>query len=89
MFAERRGHCLTGPIAVRGAQPGDMLAAAPGRLRPGDWGWTVAAAQDTPVTRRLGLARVRPPWLLWELDADAGKGTANGGFTRALARSSA
>ena len=26
MFPAARGHCLTGPIAVRGAQPGDMLA---------------------------------------------------------------
>ena len=55
-----RGHCLTGPIEVRGAQPGDMLALRLIDLRPGDWGWTVAAALDTPVTRRLGLAEGRP-----------------------------
>ena len=85
MFPVARGHCLTGPIAVRGAQPGDMLALRLTDLRPGEWGWTVAAAQDTPVTRRLGLAGGPPAWLLWELDADAGKGTADRGFTRALA----
>jgi acetamidase/formamidase len=85
MFPVPRGHCLTGPIAVRGAQPGDMLALRLTDLRPGEWGWTVAAAQDTPVTRRLGLAGGPPAWLLWELDADAGKGTADRGFTRALA----
>ncbi|HEX5294750.1 MAG TPA: acetamidase/formamidase family protein [Streptosporangiaceae bacterium] len=85
MFPVSRGHCLTGPIAVRGAQPGDMLALRLTGLRPGEWGWTVAAAQDTPVTRRLGLAGGPPAWLLWELDADAGKGTADRGFTRALA----
>jgi acetamidase/formamidase len=85
MFPVPRGHCLTGPIAVRGAQPGDMLALRLTNLRPGEWGWTVAAAQDTPVTRRLGLAGGPPAWLLWELDADAGKGTADRGFTRALA----
>jgi acetamidase/formamidase len=85
MFPVARGHCLTGPIEVRGAQPGDMLALRLVSLRPDEWGWTVAAAQDTPVTRRLGLAGGPPAWLLWELDADAGKGTADRGFTRALA----
>jgi acetamidase/formamidase len=85
MFPASRGHCLTGPIAVRGAQPGDMLALRLVALRPGEWGWTVAAALDTPVTQRLGLADGPPAWLLWELDADAGKGTADRGFVRALA----
>jgi acetamidase/formamidase len=85
MFPNARGHCLTGPIAVRGAQPGDMLALRLVALRPGEWGWTVAGALDTPVTRRLGLAGGPPAWLLWELDADAGKGTADRGFARALA----
>jgi acetamidase/formamidase len=85
MFPNARGHCLTGPIEVRGAQPGDMLALRLVGLRPGEWGWTVAGALDTPVTRRLGLTDTPPAWLLWELDADAGKGTADRGFTRALA----
>jgi acetamidase/formamidase len=85
MFPVARGHCLTGPIAVRGAQPGDMLALRLLALRPGEWGWTVAGAQDTPVTRRLGLAGGEQAWLLWELDADAGKGTADRGFVRSLA----
>src|SRR4029077_15642879 len=74
MFPEARGHCLTGPIAVRGARPGDTLALRLLSLRSGDWGWTVAGARDTPVTRRLGLAEGPPSWLLWELDAEAGQG---------------
>ncbi len=85
MYPAGRGHCLTGPISVRAARPGDMLALRLIALRPGDWGWTVAAALDTPVTRRLGLAGGPPSWLLWELDPDAGQGTANGGFARRLA----
>ena len=85
MLPGARGHCLTGPIAVRGAQPGDMLALRLTGLRPGEWGWTAAGSQDTPVTQRLGLAGGPQSWLLWELDADAGKGTADRGFTRALA----
>jgi len=80
-----RGHCLTGPIAVRGARPGQLLAVHLRSLRPDPWGWTVAAAADTPVTRRLGLADGPPSWLLWELDADAGTGTESRGFVRDLA----
>jgi acetamidase/formamidase len=85
MFPEARGHCLTGPIEVRGAQPGDLLALRLRSLRPGDWGWTVAAALDTPVTRRLGLAEGPPAWLLWELDPDSGKGRNDRGISRPLA----
>jgi acetamidase/formamidase len=85
MFAEPRGHCLTGPIEVRGARPGDLIALRLRSLRPGGWGWTVAAALDTPVTRRLGLAGGPPSWLLWELDPDAGKGTNDRGISRPLA----
>ncbi|WP_375422849.1 acetamidase/formamidase family protein [uncultured Friedmanniella sp.] len=80
-----RGHCLTGPIAVRGARPGQLLALRLHALRPGPWGWTVAAALDTPITRRLGIADGPPSWLLWELDPDAGTGRESRGFVRHLA----
>jgi acetamidase/formamidase len=81
-----RGHCLTGPIAVRGAEPGDMLAVRLTSLRPDDWGWTLApTVPDSPVARRLGLTDSQPAWLLWEIDQDAGKATANGKYTRPLA----
>src|SRR5512139_3875550 len=46
MLPGRRGHCLTGPIAVRGARPGMTLAVRLVSLRPDNWGWTVAAARD-------------------------------------------
>ena len=82
---ESRGHCLTGPIAVRGARPGQLLALRLHDLRPDPWGWTVAAALDTPVTRRLGLAEGPPSWLLWTLDAAGGTGRESRGFVRTLA----
>ncbi len=88
---EFRGHCLTGPIAVRGAAPGDMLALRLVSLTPDDWGWTVApAVPDSPVARRLRLSAEEPAWLLWEIDpgagkAGTGKATANGKYTRPLA----
>ncbi len=75
MFAEPRGHCLTGPIAVRGAEPGTVLALRIESLRPDPWGWTVAAARDNPLNRRLGLTDLPPSWLLWEIDADNGTAT--------------
>jgi acetamidase/formamidase len=85
MYPAGRGHCLTGPIRVRGAQPGDTLALRLTGLRPDPWGWTTAAHLDTPVTRRLGLEAGPPGWLLWDLDPDAGRGTCNLGLSRQLA----
>jgi acetamidase/formamidase len=85
MYPAYRGHCLTGPIKVTGAEPGDMLALRLVSLRPDTWGWTVSAALDTPVTRRLGLAEGPPWWLLWELDPDTGKATCQSGFSRSVA----
>ena len=84
MIDEARGHCLTGPIAVRGAQPGDVLAIHLVSLTPDPWGWTVAGALKSPVTERLGVTG-QPSWLLWDLDPDGGTGRCNGGFTRDLA----
>ena len=81
MTSQRRsGHCLTGPIAVRGAAPGQVLAVRFMSLRPDPWGYTVAAARDTPLTRRLGLHEGPPAWLLWQIDADAGVATSDLGL---------
>jgi acetamidase/formamidase len=83
---EIRGHCLTGPIAVRGAEPGDMLAIRLVSMTPDEWGWTAApGAPDSPVARRLGLSAEEPAWLLWEIDEGGGEATANGKYTRPLA----
>ena len=75
----RSGHCLTGPIAVHGAVPGEVLAVRFLALRPESWGYTVAAGRDTPLTRRLGLHEGPPAWLLWQIDADAGVARATEG----------
>ncbi|MET8005303.1 acetamidase/formamidase family protein [Nonomuraea glycinis] len=84
MFDERRGHCLAGPIEVRGAEPGDVLAVRVVSARPGDWGWTVAGAKDNAVNRALGLTGA-PSWLLWEIDAGAGTATSDRGHTVRIA----
>ncbi|MGW3623010.1 acetamidase/formamidase family protein [Streptomyces sp. NPDC000880] len=85
MFDAWRGHCLAGPIEVRGARPGTALAVRLESLTPDEWGWTVAAAHDTPLNRRLGLGDTAPSWLLWELDTEQGTGTNQYGHSVGLA----
>ena len=80
LLASRRGHCLTGPVEVRGAEPGDVLAVRLLRLIPDDWGFTVAG-RDTPLNRRLGLDPDCPAWLLWEIDAGREVATSQLGHT--------
>ena len=58
LLPDARGHCLTGPIAVRGARPGTTLAVTLTSLQPDDWGWTVAGGPD------------HPSWLLWQVADD-------------------
>ena len=88
MFSrEARGHCLTGPVAVRGARPGDTLAVRLDTITPGEWGWTGSPPRpDSPVARRLGLTRPEDRvMLLWEIDTARGTATANGKYTRPVA----
>src|SRR5215469_14854514 len=85
MISQRRGHCLTGPIAVHGAMPGDVLAIRFLSLRPDNWGYTVAASRDNALTRRLGLHDGPRAWLLCQIDADAGLATDNHGHQVAIA----
>jgi acetamidase/formamidase len=85
MLSATRGHCLTGPIAVRGALPGMVLSVRFVSVRPDDWGWTVAVPSDDRLKRRLGLAEGPLSWLLWDLDIDKGTGTNDLGHTVALA----
>ena len=85
MFSGWKGHCLTGPIEVRGAVPGDVLAVRFASLRPDDWGWTSAATQETALTRRFGLHDGPAARLLWQIDAEAGVATSNLGHRVATA----
>jgi acetamidase/formamidase len=84
MFNPRRGHCMTGPIAISGAAPGDTLAVHFASLRPDDWGWTVSGERDTNLNRQLGLMGSTPAWLLWDLDAAGSIGRCNLGFRTVL-----
>jgi acetamidase/formamidase len=79
LIENSRGHCLAGPIAVRGAQPGMTLALHLESITPDDWGFTVAGAADNPLNRRLGIAGNEPAWLLW--DIETGRATNDRGQT--------
>ena len=71
MFAPREGHCLSGPVAVAGAEPGDLLSVHFASLTPGDWGWTASGGTDTWLNQRLGVDSTRGD-LLYAIDTDAG-----------------
>ena len=85
MFPAKRGHCLVGPIAVRGARPGHVLSVRFEVLRPDSWGFTTSGGRDNVLNRRLGTADVDPSWLLWELNADARTATNQYGLKVGLA----
>lgn len=75
LFSERKGHCLTGPIAVSGAKPGDMLAVTFVSLTPDTWGFTNAGRKDDAFTRLLDVDGGTPQWLLWDVDVSLGTAT--------------
>ena len=73
LIPDARGHCLAGPIEIRGAAPGDLLAIEVHSLVPDPWGWTVSVIPGKPLTTRLGLDGADPSWLLWDLDGTTGR----------------
>ncbi len=81
LLPELRGHCLSGPIAVRGAAPGSALSVRLQSLRPGTWGFTVTAGRDNVLNRRLGVAGVPMHPTLWDLDTESMRATNELGFS--------
>ncbi len=62
-----RIHALTGPIAVEGAEPGDVLAVTLHEIEVGDWGW----AAIVPGFGFLADVFTEPYLKLFELGPDA------------------
>jgi acetamidase/formamidase len=77
-FPEDEGHALCGPVAIRGAKPGMMLAIHFNRIVPGAWGWTYPWFY-TPYERKHEI-----PMILWQLDAERMTGRNQFGHTVAL-----
>jgi acetamidase/formamidase len=63
------GHCMIGPIAVRGAQAGMTLEVVIGEIRPGAYGHTLAGGWQNPINARLGVLE-GDHIHAWTLDAD-------------------
>ncbi|MDT4899809.1 MAG: hypothetical protein QOJ78_739 [Pseudonocardiales bacterium] len=85
LIPDAQGHCLVGPIAIRGATPGQVLAVRFDALRPDDWGYTQAGGRDDTLNRMVGTAGGDPAFLLWDLDAAAGVGVNQFGLRVPLA----
>ncbi len=64
------GHAMCGPIAIKGAEPGMVLQIDINTIRPGTWGTTYLGGEDSPLTRRFGMAGQKHS-LRWTLDPDA------------------
>jgi acetamidase/formamidase len=69
------GHALCGPVAVRGAKPGMMLAVHINRIVPGTWGWSFPWFY-TPYERKDTI-----PLIMWRLDAATMTGHSSTGHT--------
>ena len=78
------GHALCGPVAIRGAEPGQTLEVRINDIRPGSWGWNAAGGFAHPVNQRLGIAEGEEYHLNWTLDADAMVGLSDKGHKIAL-----
>jgi acetamidase/formamidase len=77
---EDDGHALSGPIAVEGAQPGDVLEIEIGEIRPGWYGWTWAGPR--PWMQKFGARVTDEVRVDWRLDPQAGTATdSTGKFT--------
>ena len=69
------GHALIGPVEVRGAKAGQVLAVTVEELVVGEFGFTDAGGWPSWLNERLGFADGVTTTLWWTLDADAGSGT--------------
>lgn len=62
------GHCLDGPVAIRGAEPGMTLEVRVEEIKVGTWGWTVAGGWKSPENVRLSVDEAPEFMHLWALD---------------------
>lgn len=64
------GPCLCGPIAIRGALPGDTLQIEIEHVRPSPWGWTYSGKGmgNIAINQAVGIADAPLTLLRWTLD---------------------
>lgn len=74
------GPCMVGPIAVAGAEPGDMLEIRLESIVPGAWGWTFGGDigfYNSELNERLGVREGDPLTIRWEIDVDSRTATSH------------
>ncbi len=70
------GHCLIGPVQVRGAKPGMTLEVAIEEVVPTSWGWGAGGGWDSPLNSALGLGEGAGNLrVMWEVDVARGVAT--------------
>jgi acetamidase/formamidase len=77
------GHALTGPVAVAGAEPGQVLAVRIDDVVPAAFGTTYCGLRSTALNERLGVSAA-PVVHRWTLDPVAGTGRNQAGHSVAL-----
>jgi len=75
------GHCLTGPIEIRGAEPGMNLAVTIDDIRLGSWGQSSGGGGGRDLNIRLHVNGGDSAYHLWELDPDTLVGRNQHGHT--------
>ena len=78
------GHCLVGPVFVRGAEPGKTLVVHIEEIVPGDWGWTAAGGWPHEVNDFFGITKPYGTLLQWDIDPANLTATNQHGHTVAL-----
>lgn len=74
------GNCLTGPIAISGAEPGMTLEITIDDVKPGSYGITMRGGTHRERYTRLGLPDDFA-WLHWSIDNERGTATNKFGHT--------
>jgi len=75
------GHCLTGPVAIRGAKPGMVLEVQINEILIGSWGWCSAGGWPHNNHKRLGFDTGEEVFHLYSLDRANMTGTNQHGHT--------
>lgn len=70
-----RGHALTGPIAVKDAQPGDVIEIEFLKLVPATHGFTVCGGYPSPHYTPFAADAGGPAMLIWHIDPATGRAT--------------
>jgi acetamidase/formamidase len=64
------GHCLVGPIAIRGAEPGMALEVEIKDIQVGTWGWSGAGGWKCEENAWLGVEEEKERHHQWTLNPD-------------------